>query len=93
MVIKVDLEKAYDRLSWNFIYDTLLEATISPDLVHLIMDCITKAKMNVLWEREMKKDFAPSGGIRQGDPISRLVHFCFVHRLSHGIRHAVETGD
>ena len=50
MIIKAVLEKAYDIITWSFIHDTLLEATISFDLVQFIMDCITYVKMNVLWE-------------------------------------------
>lgn len=46
--IKVDLEKAYDRLSWDFIQDTLLEAGLPTDFVHITMNCITTAQMNVL---------------------------------------------
>ena len=33
MAIKVDLEKVYDRLSWDFIYETLREFGLPTDLV------------------------------------------------------------
>ncbi len=26
MMVKIDLEKAYDRLRWDFVFDTLLDA-------------------------------------------------------------------
>lgn len=37
MVIKVDLEKAYDTLDWNFIKDTLVDIGIPDGLIHVIM--------------------------------------------------------
>ncbi|KAL9432093.1 hypothetical protein AB3S75_027164 [Citrus x aurantiifolia] len=37
MGIQVDLEKAYDRLSWDFLYETLREFGLPTDLVRLIM--------------------------------------------------------
>ena len=48
MAIKVDLEKVYDRLSWNFIHKTLRELNLTIGLINLIMACITTARMNVL---------------------------------------------
>ncbi|KAH9672602.1 putative ribonuclease H protein [Citrus sinensis] len=70
LAIKVDLEKAYDRLSWEFIIDTLREARIPSDLIQVIMACITSATMRVLWNGEATKEFSPSRGIRQGYPLS-----------------------
>ncbi|KAH9735402.1 putative ribonuclease H protein [Citrus sinensis] len=93
MAIKVDLEKAYDRLSWDFIQDTLLETGLPTDFVHITMNCITTARMNVLWEGECTDDFIPSRGIRQGDPISPYIFVLFIERLSHGICHAVNMGE
>lgn len=36
MAIKVDLKKAYDRLRWDFIKDTLYDAKFSPGLIKFI---------------------------------------------------------
>lgn len=37
ILVKVDLEKAYDRLRWSFIHDTLKAMHLSPDFRNLIM--------------------------------------------------------
>lgn len=41
MLIKVDIEKAYDCLSWEFVYETLHGVGLPSDLIHLIMDYIS----------------------------------------------------
>ena len=53
MLIKVDLEKAYGRLSWEFIHETLCEAGILPDLIRTTMDCNPSATMQILWNSEL----------------------------------------
>jgi hypothetical protein len=39
MIIKVDLEKAYERLQWDFIRETLELAGIPHSVVGIIMRC------------------------------------------------------
>ncbi|KAH9751258.1 putative ribonuclease H protein [Citrus sinensis] len=92
MLIKVDLEKAYDRLSWDFIFETLSEAGIPSDLIRMTMECITSASMQILWNGDCTEEFVPSRGIRQGDPISLYIFVLCIERLSHGIHRAVNTG-
>lgn len=89
MAIKVYHEKPYDRLSWSFIFDTLLETTILMDIIHVIMECITTARINVLWNGELTEDFVSSRGIRQRDPISSYIFVLYIKRLSHGISKVV----
>lgn len=57
MAIKVDLEKAYDRLKWDFILDTLRLAGFPSDLISIIMDCVMSVKMQVLWNGELSQQF------------------------------------
>lgn len=40
MILKIDLEKAYDYLEWPFIEDTLVDAGLPSKLVSVIMKCV-----------------------------------------------------
>ena len=49
MAIKIDLEKAYDRIRWPFIRETLQEARLPQVMVEVIMNCVTTMSMKMLW--------------------------------------------
>lgn len=55
--IKVDLSKAYDKLSWSFIWQTLEEIGFPDDLVHLIMFVATSVNTNVKWNGQRSEFF------------------------------------
>ncbi|XP_050238477.2 uncharacterized protein LOC126687968 [Mercurialis annua] len=91
--IKVDLEKAFDCLNWDFIKDTLVDARLPNNLVTLIMHCVSSSHMNLLWNGSISEEFKPSRGIRQGDPLSPYLFVLCMERLSHRICSAVHNGD
>lgn len=68
MVVKLDLEKAYDRLEWPFVEDTLVDADLPPHLISIIMKCITATCCRLLWNGEVTDPIRPTRGLRQGDP-------------------------
>ena len=70
MVIKLDLEKDYDRLEWSFIRDTLKLFNFPDQLISLIMSCITTTSISILFNGSALDAFQPSRGLRQGDPLS-----------------------
>ena len=70
MAIKIDLEKAYDCLEWNFIRDTLKLFNFPNHLTSLIMSCVSTSSISVLVNGGGFDYFHPSRGIRQGDPLS-----------------------
>ena len=47
-VIKLDLEKAYDRLRWSFIHDTLLKMHLPNSLIGVIMNYISSSVLQIL---------------------------------------------
>ncbi|PKI45344.1 hypothetical protein CRG98_034262 [Punica granatum] len=47
MVLKIDLEKAYDHLSWDFLNATLSLVGISKGLIRIIMDCVSSSVMQL----------------------------------------------
>ncbi|KAL9419228.1 hypothetical protein AB3S75_037059 [Citrus x aurantiifolia] len=86
MAIKVDLEKAYDRLSWNFIHDTLQELNLPIGLINLIMACITTTRMNILWNGELTSEFSPCRGVDKGILFRRIFLYYVLSALATGFR-------
>ncbi|KAK9228923.1 hypothetical protein WN944_021880 [Citrus x changshan-huyou] len=93
MAIKVDLEKAYDWLNWSFIFETLQQTGLPIHLSRLIIECVTSASMNILWNGGVTEEFYPGRGIRQGDPLSSYIFMLCIERLGHEISQAVVDGS
>lgn len=83
MLLKLDLEKAYDRIRWDFLEDTLTAAGLPNKWVSWIMTCVTGPSMQILWNGEKTEQFTPSSGIRQGDPLSPYLFVLCLERLCH----------
>lgn len=77
MLLKLDLEKAYDRIRWDFLEDTLVVAGFSELWVRWIMKCVSGPSMSLLWNGEKTNSFRPLRGLRQGDPLSP--YLCLVY--------------
>ncbi|KAL4307009.1 hypothetical protein AHAS_Ahas16G0235400 [Arachis hypogaea] len=90
MAIKIDLEKIYDRLNWDFVVDTLKDAGIPDNIINVIAFCISTPTMNLLWNGSPSESFTLTRGIRQEDPLSRYLFVLCVKRLSHLINKLVK---
>lgn len=82
MEVKLDLEKAYDTLEWNFIHKVLQAFHFRPKLTQIIMSCISSTTISILVNRGMLDSFEPSRGIRQGDPLSPYIFILCMEYLS-----------
>ena len=60
MVVKIDLEKAYDRLEWSFIKMVLEHIGFPPNIVNLIMSCVTSTTTAILFNGNKLDSFHPS---------------------------------
>lgn len=85
-IIKVGLSKAYDKVSWEFIWRVLEEKKIPSNLVNMIMHGITSVETNIKWNGVRSLFFRPSRGIRHGNPISPYILVLCVDKLSHPIQ-------
>ena len=63
VVIKLDLEKAYDRLEWSFIQETLVFFQLPPNLITLIMNMISSTRFHILWNGTPLPEVVPSRGV------------------------------
>lgn len=70
MVIKLDMEKAYDRVSWDFISASLLAVGVLDFLKTMIMKAIYSSSMQLLWNEVSTQKFKLVKRIRQGCPLS-----------------------
>ncbi|WJX47132.1 hypothetical protein P8452_33857 [Trifolium repens] len=89
--IKVDLAKAYDKLSWEFIWRVLTEINLPDVIVNIIMHGVTSITTNVKWNGTRSEYFKPQRGIRQGDPLSPYLFVLCMDKLSHLIMHAADN--
>ncbi|KAF7844578.1 ribonuclease H [Senna tora] len=84
--LKVDIRKAYHKLSWNFIEAVLRRMNFPQGWIGYIMQCITSVKYQLLFNGGITDMFEPSCGIRQGDPISPYIYILSANVLSCMIR-------
>lgn len=88
MAIKIDLEKAYDRLEWSFIRNVPTNLNFPQNLIDLILSCVS------LVHNGSRTEFFPtSRGIRQGDPLSPYLFILCLEYLSGQILDEVEIGS
>lgn len=69
-ILKVDLEKAYDRIDWSFLRKVLDYTGFNVGLKELIMECISTTRLQVGWNGQVTEPFMPTRGLRQRDPLS-----------------------
>ena len=86
MAIKIDLEKAYDKIEWSFIREMFLSLNFLISLVELIMSCLSSVSFSLLFNGSFLEPFRPSRGIRQGDPFSPYLFIICIEYLSHLIK-------
>ena len=73
MAIKIDLEKAYDKLEWSFIKEILFRVNLPQNLIKLIMSCVSTISKSIVVNRGALDQILPSRGLRQGDPLSPYI--------------------
>ncbi|KAI5348948.1 hypothetical protein L3X38_001835 [Prunus dulcis] len=67
--LKVDMNKTYDRIEWDFLRAILEKMGFATAWVQMVMSCITSVELEVLINGKTSNSFKPSRGLRQGDPI------------------------
>jgi mannosylglycoprotein endo-beta-mannosidase len=70
LILKLDYEKAYDRVNWDFLFEILRTRGFNNTWIGWIKHLIIGGSMGVNLNGEESSFFKPGKGLRQGDPIS-----------------------
>ena len=68
--LRIDMDKAYDRISWNFIKMVLECISFSQHWIKMILECISTVSYQIIVNWALTEMIKLVKGLRQGDPIS-----------------------
>ena len=90
ILCKLDIEKAYDHIRWDFLLKMLERMGFGPKWIRWINWCISTATFSVLINGSSTGFFRSSRGLRQGDPLSPYLFVIGMEALSCLLKRAVE---
>lgn len=85
IILNVDIEKAFDKGEWDFLFEVLHRFGFSNPFIALISLCLSKESFGVLFKCVVKGSFFSSRGIKQGDPLSPFIFIITLEVLCRGI--------
>lgn len=92
VIFKLDFEKAFDTVNWNFLLDTLKAMNFGPKWIKWISSIFESIRIAILVNGSSTNEFPPSRGLRQGDLLSPFL-FNIVGQILHLLLHnAKEQG-
>ena len=84
-ILKLDLSKAYDKVSWLYLRLLLTHLGFCINFIRWIMSCLTTVSFAVLINGADTSFFHAERGLRQGYPLSPLLFLLVAEGLSRAI--------
>ena len=91
LCFKVDFEKAYDSVSWEFLYDMLQRLGFHSRWIMWMKGCLASASVSVLVNGSPTEEFHPSRGLRQGDPLAPFLFLVVAEGLAGLVRQVTKA--
>ncbi|XP_022895208.1 uncharacterized protein LOC111409387 [Olea europaea var. sylvestris] len=92
-LLKIDISKAFDSVSWDFLKSVLEGLNFPLRFVQWIMECVTTPTYSVALNGSMYGFFKGGKGLRQGDPLSPFLFVICLEYFSRIIKDATNDSD
>jgi hypothetical protein len=73
VLLKLDFEKAYDKVKWSFLQQTLRIKGFDPKWCDWIKNFVEKGSVGIRVNNDIGHYFQTRKGLRQGDPLSPIL--------------------
>ena len=90
LLCKLDIEKAYDHINWDFLLHILERIGFGKKWISGIKWCISTASFSILFNGSPTGFFRSTKGLRQGDPLSPYLFVIGMEALSCLLKCTVE---
>ena len=80
-LLLLDASKAFDKVSYEKLFELLLAKNVCPKIVQLLYYMYTHQKCHVRWNSEQSDPFSVSNRVKQGSVISPLLFSIYIDNL------------
>ncbi|GKB50839.1 RNA-directed DNA polymerase, eukaryota, partial [Tanacetum coccineum] len=92
LIFKVDFEKAFDSVRWDFLDDILKKFGFGPRWRDWIQSCLKSSRGSILVNGSPTSEFQFYKGLKQGDPLSPLLFILVMESLHLSFHNVVNAG-
>ncbi|GJV85346.1 RNA-directed DNA polymerase, eukaryota [Tanacetum coccineum] len=91
MIFKVDFEKAYDSVRWDYLDDVLNKFGFGSKWRKWIRNCLVSSKGSILVNGSPTSEFYFRKGLKQGDPLSPFLFLLIMESLHLSFQNVVNA--